>query len=91
MTYLAQLGALRDIGNDVADVILANYYWLSKGGALKVMNHAHYFHRIDSSSFWIRTSKESRERVMTLFHRLENNLPWDDSFARDYGFLATHL
>jgi len=91
MTYLAQLGALRDIGNDVADVILANYYWLSKGGALQVMNHAHYFHRIDSSSFWIRTSKESRERVMTLFHRLKNNLPWDDSFAKDYGFLATLL
>ena len=79
-TYLAQLMGLEAIQNDVADVMLANYRWLSQGGYLEVMKNASYIHRIDDSSFWMRTPQQSKERVMALFERLKKNLPWDDAF-----------
>ncbi|MBX9577072.1 MAG: glycosyltransferase family 2 protein [Chthoniobacterales bacterium] len=80
-TYLAQLLPLKQIQHDVADVMLANYRWLSQGGSLTVMQQARYLHRIDDSSFWMRTSQESRRRVMSIFDRFKNNLPWDGPFA----------
>ncbi len=82
-TYLAQLRGLEAIQNDVADVMLANYRWLSQGGYLKVMGKASYIHRIDDSSFWMRTPQQSKERVMALFERLKKNLPWDDDFKNN--------
>ena len=79
-TYLAQLSHLKHIEHDVADVMLANYCWLSQGRTLTVMQRASYVHRIDASSFWMRTSEASRERVMNIFYRLEKNLLWDEAF-----------
>jgi glycosyltransferase involved in cell wall biosynthesis len=81
-TYLNQLSSLKQIENDVADVILANYSWLSQGGFLTVLQGARYLHRIDDSSFWLRTSEESKKRLMTIFDRLKKNLPWNDAFEK---------
>lgn len=81
-TYLKALGCLRDLRSDVADVFVANYLWLSQGGRLEVLSHGTYHHRIDASSFWIRTAEESRQRVLTLFSRLENGVKWDGCFEK---------
>ena len=85
-TYLTQLSSLKQIQHDVADVMLANYYWLSQGGSLTVMRGARYLHRIDDSSFWMRTSQESKKRVMTIFDRFKKNLPWDEVFEKTIKF-----
>jgi len=81
--YLGRLGQLDALTHDVADVMVANYLWLSLGGRLKVLPGATYFHRIDASSFWMRTREESRRRVLHLFNRLERGLRWDDGFLRE--------
>lgn len=80
-TYLRRIGPLRALRSDVADVMLANYLWLSEGGFLQVLESGSYHHRIDGSSFWMRTAGESRERVMELFSRFAANSRWDEPFA----------
>lgn len=80
-TYLKRIGPLRALHSDVADAMLANYLWLSEGGSLQVLHAGSYHHRIDNSSFWLRTAAESRERVMELFCRFEQGVRWDDAYA----------
>ncbi len=75
-TYLERIAPLRHLASDVADVMVANYLWLSLGGQLKVLRGGSYHHRIDASSFWMRTAEESRQRVMHLFSLLEQGVPW---------------
>lgn len=75
--YLKTFSKLRDLKSDVADVFLANYLFLSGGGALDVLDDGSYHHRVDASSFWMRTAEASRSRVVELFDRLENGLRWD--------------
>lgn len=80
-TYLERIGRLRSLRSDVADVMMTNYLWLSEGGILQVLDKGAYHHRIDGSSFWMRTADESRQRVMELFSRLSAGLKWDENFA----------
>ena len=79
-SYLTHLLSLKDMHPDAADVMTTSYHWLSQGGFLEVLRGAPYIHRVDASSFWIRTSEKSRKRVMTIFDRLEKKIPWDDAF-----------
>ena len=74
--YLANLSPLSELKNDVADVMVANYLWLSNGGRLEVVPNAHYVHRIDASSFWMRTQEESRRRVFEIFALFEQEKRW---------------
>lgn len=74
--YTEAIGCLAALKHDVADVMVANYLWLSLGNRLQVLPKAHYFHRIDASSFWVRTQEESRRRVFELFDLLESNTRW---------------
>lgn len=80
--YRAHFLKLNQMKSDVADVMVANYYWLSHKKTLAVLKGASYLHRIDASSFWVRTSQESKARVIEIFKRLENNLRWDDDFEK---------
>lgn len=82
-SYLKSLGCLRDLRSDVADVFVANYLWLSQGGRLEVLTRGAYHHRIDASSFWMRTAEESRQRVIVLFSRLEDGQKWDSKFEAE--------
>ncbi len=75
-TYLRRISPLVGMGSDVADVMVANYKWLSDGGHLQVLDRGAYHHRIDASSFWMRTADESRDRVMTIFNLFEQGIPW---------------
>lgn len=75
-TYLRRISPLVGMGSDVADVMVANYKWLSDGGYLQVLDRGAYHHRIDASSFWMRTADESRDRVMTIFNLFEQGIPW---------------
>jgi len=49
---------------------------LSDGGRLRVLERGAYHHRIDASSFWMRTADESRERVLQIFSLFEQGVPW---------------
>lgn len=80
-TYLRWIGPLRHLASDVADVMVANYLWLSNGGCLQVLPHGVYHHRVDSSSFWMRTADESRERVMRIFSLFEQGVRWHEGGA----------
>lgn len=82
-SYLGVVGQLRNLRSDVADVFVANYLWLSEGGRLQVLPSGTYHHRIDASSFWMRTAEESRQRVIGLFSRLEEGRKWDACFASE--------
>lgn len=75
-TYLQRIGPLAGLGSDVADVMVANYKWLSDGGRLHILNRGAYHHRIDASSFWMRTADESRERVLEIFRLFEQGTLW---------------
>jgi len=80
-SYLETLQKLRDLRNDVADVMVVNYLWLSEGKKLQVMPGATYCHRLSASSFWSRTANSSRDRVLALFERFDKGLRWDDEVA----------
>lgn len=75
-TYLRRIAPLGDLESDVADVMVANYKWLSDGGLLSVLARGAYHHRIDASSFWMQTADESRARVMTIFSLFEQGITW---------------
>ncbi|HRJ72964.1 MAG TPA: glycosyltransferase family A protein [Terrimicrobiaceae bacterium] len=83
--YLENLGRLAALRHDVADVMVANYLWLSNGLRLEVLRNAHYFHRIDASSFWMRTQEESRKRVFRIFERFEKDERWEDSLLQEFN------
>ncbi len=80
-SYLETLKTLRDLRNDVADVMVVNYLWLSEGKKLQIMPKATYCHRLSASSFWSRTANSSRDRVLALFERFDKGLRWDDEVA----------
>ena len=67
--------------SDVADVMLVNYHWLSRGGVLKVLPETSYYHRVHKGSFWNLTQGESRKRVGDLFARFEKRLKWDEDLV----------
>lgn len=80
-SYMREINTLRELKSDVADVFVANYLWLSRGGELEVLERGAYHHRVDSSSFWMRTAEESRQRVIKLFKRMEDGSRWDKAFG----------
>lgn len=79
--YIERLGRLKTVRSDAADVIMANYLWLSTGGNLQVLERGCYHHRVEDSSFWLRTAEVSRGRMMELYERLAQGQRWDDQFA----------
>ena len=84
-SYIRSAKALREIASDVADVMVVNYHWLSRGGYLQILPGTSYFHRVDASSFWCRTEEESRRRVEEIFSRFEAGNRWDEEF---HGLLS---
>jgi hypothetical protein len=70
-SYTEAVGGMGMITSDVADVMVVNYQWLSKGGSLEVLPGVPYFHRVDASSFWNRTAEESKKRVTEIYSFLE--------------------
>ncbi len=77
-TYLQRMSPLVGMGSDVADVMVANYKWLSDGGYLQVLERGVYHHRVDESSFWMRTAEESRRRVLHVFDLFEQGVRWQE-------------
>lgn len=47
----------------LADVIFANYIWLSHGNKLEVLHNAPYFHRVHPGSIWLNTADESSKNA----------------------------
>lgn len=82
--YLTNFAPLAELRHDVADVMVATYLWLSNGNRLEVIPDAHYVHRIDASSFWMRTQEESRRRVFEIFELFEKNERWNPSLLERF-------
>jgi hypothetical protein len=70
-SYSEAVEGMGMITSDVADVMVVNYQWLSKGGSLEVLPGVSYFHRVDASSFWNQTAEESKKRVTEIYSFLE--------------------
>lgn len=82
--YLSNFAPLADLRHDVADVMVATYLWLSNGHRLEVIPNAHYVHRIDASSFWMRTQEESRRRVFEIFSLFEKEERWTPALLEQF-------
>ena len=80
-SYVRSVSAIGSIASDVADVMLANYHWLSQGGLLQILPGTTYYHRVHKGSFWNLTQGESRKRVGDLFARFEKRLKWDEDLV----------
>ena len=80
--YVATATRLGTLRSDVADVMLFNYLWLTEGGTIELLPSTAYFHRVDATSFWMRTQEASRQRVIEIFARIESGLPCDSNFLR---------
>lgn len=78
--YVESAGRFAGLRSDVADVMLFNYLWLTEGGRLELLPGTSYYHRVDSTSFWMQTKDASRARVLELFARMEAGLPFDEAY-----------
>jgi len=78
--YVSTAESLGNLRSDVADVMLFNYLWLTGGGSIELLPSTAYFHRVDATSFWVRTQDASRDRVLELFARIEQGLACDGEF-----------
>ena len=70
----------------IADVIFANYLWLSSQNTLKVLRNSRYIHRIHSASTWLTNLKESVSVFNTSEKRLQAKLsPYSESLDNDFN------
>jgi len=70
----------------IADVIFANYLWLSAQNTLKVLRNARYIHRIHIKSTWLTNLKESVRVFNSTEKRLQAKLsPYSQSLNNDFN------
>lgn len=68
----------------IADVIFANYLWLSSNNTLKVLRNSRYIHRIHRASTWLTNLQESKRVFNATEKRLQAKLsPSDGSLNND--------
>lgn len=82
-SYLKNINSIGRLSADYADVMLANYKCISEGMSLKILPGTAYYHRMHSASRWMQAPEKSRNRVMKIFSRLENNQRWDNEFLSE--------
>jgi glycosyltransferase involved in cell wall biosynthesis len=63
MNYLNSILPYKNVKIFLADVIFANYIWLSEGNNLEVLHNASYFHRVHAGSTWLKTMHESSKNA----------------------------
>ena len=70
----------------IADVIFANYLWLSAKNTLKVLRNARYIHRIHVKSTWLTNLKESVRVFNSTEKRLQRKVsPYSESLNNDFN------
>jgi glycosyltransferase involved in cell wall biosynthesis len=70
----------------IADVIFANYLWLSSQNTLKVLRNARYIHRIHDKSTWLTNLQESKRVFNSTEKRLQAKLsPYSESLDNDFN------
>ena len=68
-----------------ADVIFANYLWISSKNTLKVLRNSKYIHRIHGGSSWL-NMKESERVFNSIKKRLQAKLsPFSESLDNDFS------
>ena len=69
----------------IADVIFANYIWLSSQNTLKVLRNSRYIHRIHGKSTWLTNLQESKRIFYTSEKRIQAKLsPYSESLNNDF-------
>jgi glycosyltransferase involved in cell wall biosynthesis len=70
----------------IADVIFANYLWLSSQNTLKVLRNASYIHRIHEKSTWLINLPESKRVFSSAEKRLQAKLsPYSECLKNDFN------
>jgi glycosyltransferase involved in cell wall biosynthesis len=64
----------------LADVIFANYIWLSQGNKLEVLHNAPYFHRVHPGSIWVNTKNENIKHAELVGDLLINGIKADKDY-----------
>jgi len=68
-----------------ADVIFANYLWLSSGNTLRVLRGARYLHRVHRGSTWLKNREESKRVLEPIVKRLRTRRdPSGEGLAEDF-------
>ena len=70
----------------IADVIFANYLWLSSQKTLKVLRNARYIHRVHDKSTWATNLQESKRVFNSTEKRLQAKLsPYSECLNNDFN------
>jgi len=70
----------------IADVIFANYLWLSSQNTLKVLRNSRYIHRWHSASTWLVNLQESKRVFNSTEKRLQAKLsPYKECLNNDFN------
>jgi len=70
----------------IADVIFANYLWMSSLNTLKVLRNARYIHRIHDKSTWLINLPESKRVFNSTEKRLQAKLsPYSECLNNDFS------
>jgi hypothetical protein len=64
----------------LADVIFANYVWLSQDNKLEVLHNAPYFHRVHPGSIWLNTMNENIKHAELVGELLINGIKADKDY-----------
>jgi glycosyltransferase involved in cell wall biosynthesis len=67
--------------NDSADVMLLNYFWVSNGGKLQILENTSYMHRIENTSRWLNNPIQSKSRVQQIINNLKKGVRSDNYTA----------
>jgi hypothetical protein len=68
-----------------ADVIFANYLWLSAKNTLKVLRNSRYNHRIHGGSSWLNMSESERAYNTTKKRLQAKSSPYSESLNNDFN------
>jgi len=70
----------------IADVVFANYLWLSSQNTLKVLRNARYIHRVHGKSTWLANLQESKRVFNSTEKRLQAKLsPYSECLNNDFN------
>jgi glycosyltransferase involved in cell wall biosynthesis len=70
----------------IADVIFANYLWLSSQNTLKVLRNSRYIHRWHRASTWLVNLQESKRIFNSTEKRLQSKLsPYKECLNNDFN------
>jgi glycosyltransferase involved in cell wall biosynthesis len=69
-SYLATMKPFIGMSVSAADVIFANYLWLSRGNRLEIVPNSRYVHRVHEGSTWLTNHEKSMKVLRPIVERI---------------------